>query len=372
MVPVRSRIRTAAASRTRTMRTERFTRPAYQRCARAGRRRVATRAGRRGGHRARLRWSGVRRDVRATEAGWSSGAAGSARRATSAWPTSRARSRSIPALADDDLRRLDRPRPRPGRGRPADRRRGRGDGRRPRGPAGRGRRRHDRLGPGPRGRPPQPRGGPGRADRATGRPPAHRPLAQRPGRDRPAPLVAPRGRPSSMRRSWRWSAPWSAWPSATARRSCPAPPTSSRPSRSSSGTTCWPTSRCSSAIAAGWPTPGRRLNVSPLGSGALAGAGYPLDRAAIAAELGFDGPTANSLDAVSDRDFVVELLAAIALGMVHLSRLAEELTWWSNPRFGFVRLAGRLLDRQLDDAQQEEPRPGRAGPGPGRSARSGR
>jgi argininosuccinate lyase len=83
----------------------------------------------------------------------------------------------------------------------------------------------------------------------------------------------------------------------------------------------------------------RRFNLSPLGSGALAGAGYPLDRAAIAAELGFEAPTANSLDAVSDRDFVVELLAAIALGMVHLSRLAEELTWWSNPRFGFVRLS---------------------------------
>jgi argininosuccinate lyase len=82
-----------------------------------------------------------------------------------------------------------------------------------------------------------------------------------------------------------------------------------------------------------------RLNVSPLGSGALAGAGYPLDREAVAAELGFDGPTANSLDAVSDRDFAVETMAAIALGMVHLSRLAEEVTWWSNPRFGFVRVA---------------------------------
>jgi len=81
----------------------------------------------------------------------------------------------------------------------------------------------------------------------------------------------------------------------------------------------------------------RRLNVSPLGAGALAGAGYPLDRDATARELGFDGVTANSLDAVSDRDFVVEVLAAVALGMVHLSRLAEELTWWSNPRFGFVQ-----------------------------------
>jgi argininosuccinate lyase len=83
----------------------------------------------------------------------------------------------------------------------------------------------------------------------------------------------------------------------------------------------------------------RRANVSPLGAGALAGAGYPLDRAETAAELGFDGVTANSLDAVSDRDFVVELVAAAALAMVHLSRLAEEVTWWSNPRFGFVRVA---------------------------------
>ena len=82
-----------------------------------------------------------------------------------------------------------------------------------------------------------------------------------------------------------------------------------------------------------------RLNVSPLGSGALAGAGYSLDRETTATELGFDGVTANSLDAVSDRDFAVEVQAAIALGMVHLSRLAEEVTWWSNPRFGFVRTA---------------------------------
>jgi argininosuccinate lyase len=83
----------------------------------------------------------------------------------------------------------------------------------------------------------------------------------------------------------------------------------------------------------------RRLNVSPLGSGALAGAGYPVDRQAVAAELGFYGVTGNSLDAVSDRDFVVEVLAAVALAMIHLSRLAEEITWWSNPRFGFVRVA---------------------------------
>jgi argininosuccinate lyase len=83
----------------------------------------------------------------------------------------------------------------------------------------------------------------------------------------------------------------------------------------------------------------RRANVLPLGSGAIAGPGFPFDREAVAAELGFDGVTRNSIDASGDRDFVVETLAAAALAMVHLSRLAEELVWWSNPRFGFVRLA---------------------------------
>ena len=84
---------------------------------------------------------------------------------------------------------------------------------------------------------------------------------------------------------------------------------------------------------------GRRANVSPLGSGAVAGSGFPLDREAVAAELGFDGVTRNSIDASGDRDFVAEALAAFAIAMVHLSRLAEELVWWSHPRFGFVRLA---------------------------------
>ncbi len=83
----------------------------------------------------------------------------------------------------------------------------------------------------------------------------------------------------------------------------------------------------------------RRADRSPLGSGALAGAGFALDREATAADMGFSGVTANSLDAVSDRDFVVEFLAAAALAMVHLSRLAEELVWWSNPAFGWVALA---------------------------------
>jgi argininosuccinate lyase len=80
-----------------------------------------------------------------------------------------------------------------------------------------------------------------------------------------------------------------------------------------------------------------RADESPLGSGALAGAGFPLDREAVAADLGFARVTRNSIDAVGDRDVVVEVLAALALAMTHLSRLAEEIVWWSNPRFGFLR-----------------------------------
>ena len=82
-----------------------------------------------------------------------------------------------------------------------------------------------------------------------------------------------------------------------------------------------------------------RSDRSPLGSGALAGAGFALDREAVAHELGFAGVTRNSIDAVGDRDFVVETLAMAALAMTHLSRLAEELVWWSNPAFGFLRLS---------------------------------
>jgi argininosuccinate lyase len=79
-----------------------------------------------------------------------------------------------------------------------------------------------------------------------------------------------------------------------------------------------------------------RADRSPLGAGAIAGAGFPLDREAAAAELGLAAVTANSIDAVGDRDFVVEALAAAALAMVHLSRLAEELVWWSSPVVGWV------------------------------------
>ncbi len=81
-----------------------------------------------------------------------------------------------------------------------------------------------------------------------------------------------------------------------------------------------------------------RMNESPLGSAALAGTGFDLDREKTANSLGFDRPTANSLDAVSDRDFAVDYLHAAALCSVHLSRLAEEIILWASQPFGFVKL----------------------------------
>ena len=83
----------------------------------------------------------------------------------------------------------------------------------------------------------------------------------------------------------------------------------------------------------------RRLNECPLGSAALAGTSFPIDRGMTAAALGFDRPTANSLDAVSDRDFAIEFLAACAICAMHLSRLAEEVVVWCSAPFGFVRLS---------------------------------
>jgi argininosuccinate lyase len=85
----------------------------------------------------------------------------------------------------------------------------------------------------------------------------------------------------------------------------------------------------------------QRLNESPLGSAALAGTSFPIDRDATAAALGFDRPTANSLDGVSDRDFALESLAAASISAMHLSRLAEEIVIWMTPQFGFVRLSDR-------------------------------
>ncbi|MFL6712797.1 MAG: argininosuccinate lyase, partial [Sulfurifustis sp.] len=83
----------------------------------------------------------------------------------------------------------------------------------------------------------------------------------------------------------------------------------------------------------------RRVNVLPLGSAALAGTSYPIDRVYTAKLLGFDAVAQNSLDAVSDRDFAIEFVGACALLMMHLSRMSEELVLWSSPLFGFVELA---------------------------------
>lgn len=82
----------------------------------------------------------------------------------------------------------------------------------------------------------------------------------------------------------------------------------------------------------------RRVNVMPLGSGALAGTTYPLDREFVAEKLGFDAVTSNSLDGVSDRDFVIEFLSVLSMIMMHLSRFCEELVLWSSHEFAFVEM----------------------------------
>ena len=99
----------------------------------------------------------------------------------------------------------------------------------------------------------------------------------------------------------------------------------------------------------------RRLNECPLGAAALAGTSFPIDRHATAAALGFDGPTANSLDSVSDRDFALETLAAASIAAMHLSRLAEEIVIWVTPQFGFIKLSDRFTTGSSIMPQKRNP-----------------
>jgi argininosuccinate lyase len=99
----------------------------------------------------------------------------------------------------------------------------------------------------------------------------------------------------------------------------------------------------------------RRVNVLPLGAAALAGTPFPIDRARVARALGFEAIAANSLDAVSDRDFAIEFAACAALVMMHLSRFAEEIILWMNPRFGFVRIPDRFCTGSSIMPQKKNP-----------------
>src|SRR5436305_4417305 len=98
-----------------------------------------------------------------------------------------------------------------------------------------------------------------------------------------------------------------------------------------------------------------RLNECPLGSGALAGTSFPLDRNRTAQDLGFDRPTANSLDAVSDRDFVIETLAAAATCAMHLSRFAEEIVMWTSPLAGLIALSDKFTTGSSMMPQKRNP-----------------
>ncbi|MCM0000338.1 MAG: argininosuccinate lyase [Erythrobacter sp.] len=99
----------------------------------------------------------------------------------------------------------------------------------------------------------------------------------------------------------------------------------------------------------------KRMNECPLGSAALAGTGFPIDREATAAALGFDRPTANSLDAVSDRDFALDFLWSCSATALHLSRLAEELILWASQPFGFIRLPDSLSTGSSIMPQKKNP-----------------
>ena len=114
-------------------------------------------------------------------------------------------------------------------------------------------------------------------------------------------------------------------------------------------------SRCSARDRGRFADARARLNECPLGAAALAGTSFPIDRHMTAEALGFDRPTANSLDGVSDRDFALETLAAAAIAAMHLSRFAEEIVIWMTPQFGFVRLSDKFTTGSSIMPQKRNP-----------------
>ena len=132
---------------------------------------------------------------------------------------------------------------------------------------------------------------------------------------------------------------------------------------------CWPTSGCSGAMRARFEAVLGSTAELPLGSGALAGVNFPTDRRLVASELGFAGVVPNSIDGVSNRDFVLDFLRAAATCATHLSRLGAEIVLWSSEEFGFAEVRDDVGVVLLDHAAEEEPGRGRAAAGEGAADR---
>ncbi len=182
------------------------------------------------------------------------------------------------------------------------------------------------------------RAAPDRDRRSVGRPAAHGAQSQRPDRARRAPVSQGRDRQSSHRA--RRGTRGARAPGAQARStwSCPATRISSARSRCCSRITCSPTTTCSDATTSASPTAARASTSCRSAPARSPACPIPIDRAFVARQLGFHRISENSIDAVSDRDFIAEFLAATAILFTHLSRLCADLTLWATAEFGFVEL----------------------------------